>query len=69
MTLALVLALLLPPGTPAVRRGPRHPCLVLADQCRAKVRRCDDGGGFGACARARGCINRYESTCGPWWTL
>ena len=47
---------------------PRHPCLVLADRCRAKVQRCDHGAGFAACARARGCINRYEATCGPWWT-
>lgn len=56
---ALLLALLL--GLPV------NPCVTLARKCRAKVARCDRGDGFRTCAGARGCINRYELKCGPWW--
>jgi hypothetical protein len=46
---------------------PVDPCLLLARKCRALVARCDRGESFRVCSAARGCINRYELKCGPWW--
>ena len=59
---ALLLALLM-----AV---PVNPCVLLARRCWALSTQCDNGATphrFAVCARTRGCINRYELKCGPWW--